>query len=77
MGQPRRILLTGRFSFRDGEVTAGDVPALRRVEDVLERAGPAYDVAWSAPPSSFPGWSWRCGRALRHWPSTRSRAARR
>ncbi|MFB9462647.1 polysaccharide pyruvyl transferase family protein [Streptomyces cinereospinus] len=43
----RRILLTGWFSFRDGEATAGDVLALRRVEDVLRRAGAPYDVAWS------------------------------
>ncbi|GEC03963.1 polysaccharide pyruvyl transferase [Streptomyces spinoverrucosus] len=53
MEQPRRILLTGWFSFRDGEVTAGDVLALRRVADVLERAGLAYDVAWS--PGFRPG----------------------
>lgn len=42
-----RILLTGWFSFPDGEATAGDVLALRRVEDVLRRAGLEYDVAWS------------------------------
>ncbi|GGZ32495.1 polysaccharide pyruvyl transferase [Streptomyces poonensis] len=40
--------MTGWFSFRDGEATAGDVLALRRVEDVLGRAGLAYDVVWSA-----------------------------
>jgi hypothetical protein len=43
----QRILLTGWFSFQDGEATAGDVLALRRVEDVLERAGIPYDVVWS------------------------------
>ncbi|MEU5089902.1 polysaccharide pyruvyl transferase family protein [Streptomyces sp. NPDC021356] len=41
------MLLTGWFSFPDGEATAGDVLALHRVEDVLRRAGLAYDVAWS------------------------------
>jgi hypothetical protein len=49
----RRILLTGWFSFRDGEVTAGDVLALRRVEHVLGRAGLPYDVVWS--PGFRPG----------------------
>ncbi|WP_055490906.1 polysaccharide pyruvyl transferase family protein [Streptomyces sp. TP-A0356] len=42
-----RILLTGWFSFLDGEATAGDVLALRRVEDVLSRESMDYDVAWS------------------------------
>lgn len=41
------MLLTGWFSFPDGEATAGDVLALHRAEDVLRRAGLAYDVAWS------------------------------
>ncbi|MFB7598778.1 polysaccharide pyruvyl transferase family protein [Streptomyces sp. NPDC056160] len=41
------MLLTGWFSFPDGEATAGDVLALHRVEDELRRAGLAYDVAWS------------------------------
>ncbi|MDN0200645.1 polysaccharide pyruvyl transferase family protein [Streptomyces sp. S.PNR 29] len=45
-GRPR-ILLTGWFSFLDGEATAGDVLALHRVQDVLGRAGHAYDVVWS------------------------------
>lgn len=49
----QRILLTGWFSFRDGEATAGDVLALRRVEDVLRREDLAYDVAWS--PGFRPG----------------------
>ncbi|GAA2247855.1 polysaccharide pyruvyl transferase [Streptomyces ruber] len=40
--------MTGWFSFLDGEATAGDVLALRRVEDLLERAGLPYDVVWSA-----------------------------
>lgn len=44
---PRRVLLTGWFSFRDGEATAGDVLALLRVEEVLRAAGMAYDVVWS------------------------------
>ncbi|MEU7060990.1 polysaccharide pyruvyl transferase family protein [Streptomyces sp. NPDC046197] len=48
-----RILLTGWFSFPDGEATAGDVLALHRVEDVLRRAGLAHDVAWS--PGFRPG----------------------
>ncbi|MEU6479947.1 polysaccharide pyruvyl transferase family protein [Streptomyces sp. NPDC047017] len=42
-----RALLAGWFSFPDGEATAGDVLALHRVEDVLQRAGLPYDVAWS------------------------------
>lgn len=41
------MLLTGWFSFRDGEATAGDVLALRRVEEVLQDSGTPYDVAWS------------------------------
>ncbi|MGW0820286.1 polysaccharide pyruvyl transferase family protein [Streptomyces sp. NPDC002845] len=49
----QRILLTGWFSFREGEATAGDVLALRRVEDVLGHAGLAYDVVWS--PGFRPG----------------------
>jgi hypothetical protein len=49
----RRILLVGWFSFADGEATAGDVLALRRVEDVLDRAGLAHDAVWS--PGFRPG----------------------
>ncbi|MGI5352472.1 polysaccharide pyruvyl transferase family protein [Streptomyces sp. CA-250714] len=49
----RRALLTGWFSFVDGEVTAGDVVALRRAEDVVRSMGVAYDVAWS--PGFRPG----------------------
>lgn len=48
-----RLLLTGWFTFRHGEVTAGDVLALDRVRDVLTRAGIAHDVAWS--PGFRPG----------------------
>lgn len=39
--------MTGWFSFLHGEATAGDVLALRRVEEVLRGAGLAYDVVWS------------------------------
>ncbi|MGC3002882.1 polysaccharide pyruvyl transferase family protein, partial [Streptomyces sp. G35A] len=45
--RPRRVLLTGWFSFREGEATAGDVLALHRVEEVLRRARIPYDVVWS------------------------------
>ncbi|WP_435896914.1 polysaccharide pyruvyl transferase family protein [Streptomyces diastaticus] len=45
---PQRLLVTGWFSFEDGEVTAGDVLALRAAEAALTRAGLAYDTAWSA-----------------------------
>ncbi|WP_073951297.1 polysaccharide pyruvyl transferase family protein [Streptomyces kebangsaanensis] len=48
-----RILLTGWFGFPDGEATAGDVLALRRIEEVLRRAGLDYDIAWS--PGFRPG----------------------
>ncbi|MFE1862505.1 polysaccharide pyruvyl transferase family protein [Streptomyces anandii] len=48
-----RVLLTGWFSFPDGEATAGDVLALHRVEDVLRRSAIPYDVAWS--PGFRPG----------------------
>ncbi len=47
MDEVRRILLTGWFSFPDGEATAGDVPALDRVREVADRSGLPYDVAWS------------------------------
>ncbi|WP_307865509.1 polysaccharide pyruvyl transferase family protein [Streptomyces montanisoli] len=43
----RRTLVTGWFSFLDGEVTAGDALACRRVEAALGAAGLAYDTAWS------------------------------
>ena len=44
---PRRVLLTGWFSFLHGEATAGDVLALAAVEQALGRAGIGYEVAWS------------------------------
>jgi hypothetical protein len=40
-----RILLTGWFSFRHGEATAGDVLSLETVRTAL--ADLSYDVAWS------------------------------
>lgn len=46
--EPGRVLLTGWFSFLDGEVTAGDALALRRVRACLDHLGIPYDVAWSA-----------------------------
>ncbi|MFF1464098.1 polysaccharide pyruvyl transferase family protein [Streptomyces sp. NPDC058330] len=42
-----RALVTGWFSFRDGEVTAGDALAERAVSDALGRLGVAHDSAWS------------------------------
>ncbi|WP_031090543.1 polysaccharide pyruvyl transferase family protein [Streptomyces sp. NRRL WC-3549] len=42
-----RVLVTGWFSFRDGEVTAGDALAERAVSDALGRLGVAHDSAWS------------------------------
>lgn len=49
----QKILLTGWFSFRDGEATAGDVLALRRVQEVLDRSRIPYDTAWN--PGFRPG----------------------
>ncbi|MFI2780457.1 polysaccharide pyruvyl transferase family protein [Streptomyces sp. ALB3] len=43
-----RVLVTGWFSFMDGEVTAGDALAQRAVSDALARLGIAHDTAWSA-----------------------------
>jgi hypothetical protein len=43
----RRVLLTGWFSFLQGEATAGDVLALDAVRAALDQAGLGYDVAWS------------------------------
>ncbi|WP_340556512.1 polysaccharide pyruvyl transferase family protein [Streptomyces sp. GSL17-111] len=43
----RKTLLTGWFSFLHGEVTAGDVLALRRVQRLLDARGLAHDTAWS------------------------------
>jgi hypothetical protein len=42
-----RVLLTGWFSFTDGETTAGDVLALDAVRSALQIAGIDYDTAWS------------------------------
>ena len=42
-----RVLVTGWFSFRHGEATAGDVLSLRAVAEVLRAAGVPYEVAWS------------------------------
>ncbi|MEU1462929.1 polysaccharide pyruvyl transferase family protein [Streptomyces sp. NPDC005727] len=50
---PRRLLLTGWFSFLDGEATAGDVLAQRHVSAALDRAGVRHDTAWS--PNFRPG----------------------
>ena len=46
-GPAGRILLTGWFSFLEGEATAGDVLALESVKAALDAAGSRYDVAWS------------------------------
>ncbi|SED00687.1 polysaccharide pyruvyl transferase family protein [Streptomyces melanosporofaciens] len=48
VAMPGRVLLTGWFSFPDGEVTAGDALALRRIRACLDHLGIPYDVAWSA-----------------------------
>jgi Polysaccharide pyruvyl transferase len=50
---PGRVLLTGWFSFRDGEATAGDVLAQRQAATALARAGIPHDTAWS--PGFRPG----------------------
>ncbi len=42
-----RILLTGWFSFRHGEVTAGDLLALQSVSSALQAAGLRCETAWS------------------------------
>jgi hypothetical protein len=47
VGSPARVLLTGWFSFRRGEVTAGDVLALESVRSALDAAGLRYDTVWS------------------------------
>jgi hypothetical protein len=55
--QPRsptgRVLVTGWFSFLDGEVTAGDALAQRAVSASLDRLGVVHDTAWS--PAFVPG----------------------
>ncbi|MEU2715524.1 polysaccharide pyruvyl transferase family protein [Streptomyces sp. NPDC007205] len=50
---PGRVLLTGWFSFRDGEATAGDTLAQRHASAALTRAGIPHDTAWS--PGFRPG----------------------
>lgn len=47
MAKRARILLTGWFSFLDGEATAGDVLALDRVREALRQAGLDHEAAWS------------------------------
>ncbi|POX39353.1 polysaccharide pyruvyl transferase [Streptomyces sp. Ru73] len=46
-GGPGRTLLTGWFSFDDGEVTVGDALAQRRVSAALTACGIPHDTAWS------------------------------
>lgn len=48
-----RILLTGWFSFMEGEVTAGDALAQHAVSEALDRLGISHDTAWS--PGFAPG----------------------
>ncbi|MEW2070965.1 polysaccharide pyruvyl transferase family protein [Streptomyces sp. NPDC007346] len=48
-----RVLVTGWFSFLDGEVTAGDALAQRAASSALDRLGIAHDTAWS--PAFAPG----------------------
>ncbi|MEV6793328.1 polysaccharide pyruvyl transferase family protein [Streptomyces sp. NPDC051320] len=48
-----RLLLTGWFSFLDGEVTVGDLMAQQRMSLALDQAGVAHDTAWS--PGFRPG----------------------
>lgn len=48
-----RVLLAGWFSFLHGEVTAGDLLALRAVRQSLDESGLGYDIAWS--PGFRPG----------------------
>ncbi|GAB3212577.1 polysaccharide pyruvyl transferase family protein [Marinactinospora thermotolerans] len=48
-----RVLVTGWFSFLDGEATAGDVGSARTVAAALTGAGIAHDIAWS--PAFRPG----------------------
>ncbi|MDT0424264.1 polysaccharide pyruvyl transferase family protein [Streptomyces evansiae] len=45
---PGRVLLTGWFSFTDGEATAGDLLARAAVAQALDAAGIPHDTAWSA-----------------------------
>jgi hypothetical protein len=50
-GGRMRALLTGWFSFTDGEKTARDVLALEAVGAALRSAAIAYDTAWSPMPA--------------------------
>ncbi|MFG2352371.1 polysaccharide pyruvyl transferase family protein [Streptomyces sp. NPDC048521] len=50
---PGRVLLTGWFSFPDGEATAGDVLAQQHMSAALAQAGIRHDTAWS--PGFRPG----------------------
>ncbi|MBG7696868.1 polysaccharide pyruvyl transferase family protein [Streptomyces sp. MC1] len=50
---PKRLLLTGWFSFRDGEATAGDVLAQQHMSAALTGAGVRHETAWS--PGFRPG----------------------
>jgi len=52
-GAGGRTLITGWFSFAEGEATAGDVLALHRLRQEVERGGGRYDIAWS--PGFVPG----------------------
>ncbi|CAD5922420.1 hypothetical protein ACWGH7_24050 [Streptomyces cyaneofuscatus] len=52
-GPTGRVLVTGWFSFLDGEVTAGDALARRAVSAALHRLGIAHATAWS--PAFAPG----------------------
>ena len=69
-----RVLLTGWFSFRHGEATAGDLLALEAVRQSLELAGLTYDIAWS--PVFRPGalrWRTRPRSATATWCSSAAR----
>ncbi|MFJ8853787.1 hypothetical protein [Streptomyces sp. NPDC102437] len=46
-GDTGRVLLTGWFSFRHGEVTAGDALGQRSVPGSLGQLGVRHDTAWS------------------------------
>ncbi|MFQ6855357.1 polysaccharide pyruvyl transferase family protein [Streptomyces sp. 35M1] len=52
-GGTGRVLVTGWFSFLNGEVTAGDALAQRAVSASLDRLGIVHDTAWS--PAFVPG----------------------
>lgn len=70
-----RVLITGWASFLDGEATAGDVLAMRRVADALDGAGIACEQAFSpvfapdgrslddAPPERYSHVVFACGPA--------------